>query len=98
MRKPPSFHELAELELNDAADFYNSKQAGLGAAFIHAVQQAVVQISELPESCIAVKGSARRKVLNRFPYNLIYSIALDRIRVLAIASQRRRPFYWRGRA
>jgi toxin ParE1/3/4 len=97
MRKHASFHELAELELNDAADFYNFKQAGLGPSFISEVQQAVLQIAEHPESCEIARGNARRKVLRRFPYNVIYSITSDRIRILAIASQRRRPFYWRRR-
>ena len=41
MRKHAPFHELAELELNDAADFYDSKEAGLGSAFVREVQQAV---------------------------------------------------------
>lgn len=97
MRKYISLHELAGLELNDAADFYNSKQPGLGRTFILSVQQAVLQISEYPESAKAVSGNARRKVLTQFPYNVIYSLTPDTIRILAIASQRRRPFYWQGR-
>ena len=98
MRKHAPFHELAELELNDAADFYDSKEAGLGSAFVREVQRAVHQIAEHPESCAIAKGNARRKVLNRFPYNVIYSITPDAVRILAVASQRRRPFYWRGRS
>ena len=98
MRKHAPFHELAELELTDAADFYDSKEAGLGSAFVREVQHAVHQIAEHPESCMIAKGNARRKVLNRFPYSVIYSITPDTVRILAVASQRRRPFYWRGRS
>jgi hypothetical protein len=29
-----SFHQLAERELNDAAQYYDREQPGLGAAFI----------------------------------------------------------------
>ncbi len=97
MSKRVSAHELAELELNEAADYYESKQTGLGSLFIRTVQQAVRQISRYPESAQIVRGKARRKVLTRFPYNIIYSVEADRIRILAIANQRRRPFYWRGR-
>lgn len=98
MSRHVSLHELAELELNDAADFYNSRQPGLGPSFILEVQKAVIQISEHPESAQIVRGTARRMTLRRFPYNVIYSLTADTIRILAIASQTRRPFYWRGRA
>jgi plasmid stabilization system protein ParE len=97
MTRRVSLHELAELELNDAADFYDSKQPGLSRSFILAVQQAVLQIKEYPESANVVRGNARRKVLWQFPYNVIYSLTPDTIRILAIASQNRRPFYWRDR-
>jgi hypothetical protein len=58
MRNRVSLHELAELELNDTADFYDSKQAGLGRSFILEVQQAVLQIKEHSESAEIVKGKA----------------------------------------
>ena len=97
MTKRVSLHELAELELNDAADFYDSKQPGLGRSFILEVQQAVLRIKEHPESANVLKGNARRKVLRQFPYNIICSLTPHTIRILAIASQKRRPFYWRDR-
>ena len=97
MTRSVSLHELAELELNQAADYYDSKQPGLGRSFILAIQQAVLQIKTHPQSANVVRGNARRKILRQFPYNVIYSLAPDTIRILAIASQRRRPFYWRGR-
>jgi hypothetical protein len=33
----------------------------------------------------------------RFPYAVLYSIKPDRIRVLAVMNQKRRPMYWVGR-
>jgi hypothetical protein len=33
----------------------------------------------------------------RFPYAVLYSIVGERIRVIAVAHDRRRPFYWSGR-
>jgi plasmid stabilization system protein ParE len=94
MSKTVSLHELAELELNDAADFYDSREAGLGSEFVREVQKAVRQLSEYPESAPLVKGDARVKVLRKFPYNIIYFVTPETIRLLAIASQSRRPFYW----
>ena len=97
MSKRVSTHELAEFELNHAADYYESREPGLGPTFVRTVQQAVQQLTQYPESAPIVRGNARRKVLTRFPYNIIYTVDADTIRILAIAPQRRRPLYWRGR-
>lgn len=97
MNKKVSFHELAEYELNDAAAFFEIKREGLGLRFLSTVEAAVSHIREHPEASPLIMQDVRRKVLKRFPYSVIYSIKPDRIRILAIANQRRRPFYWRGR-
>jgi hypothetical protein len=35
--------------------------------------------------------------IHRFPYSLVYRVQGGRIRVIAVAAQRRRPGFWRGR-
>ena len=97
MNKEVSFHEFAEFELNDAAVFFEIKREGLGLRFLSAVEAAAAHIREYPEASPVVMQDVRRKVLRTFPYSVIYSIKPDGIRILAIANQRRRPFYWRGR-
>ena len=97
MNKRISFHELAEFELNDAAIFFEIKREGLGLRFLSAVEAAVAYIREHPEASPVLLQDVRHKVLTRFPYSVIYSIKPDRIRILAVANQKRRPFYWRGR-
>ena len=92
-----SFHELAELELNDAAAFLEMEREGLGLRFLSAVEAAVSYIQEYPEASQIIIQDIRCKVLRRFPYSIMYSIKPDRIRILAVANQRRRPFYWRTR-
>jgi len=96
MNKRASFHELAELEMNDAAVFLEIEQVGLGLRFLSAVETAVAHIREYPEASPLIIQDIRRKVLKRFPYSILYSIKPDRIRILAVANQRRRPLYWRG--
>jgi len=97
MSKRVSFHELAEIELNDASFFFESKREGLGLRFLAAMEAAVTHIQEHPQASQVIISDIRRKVLRRFPYSIFYSIKPDRIRILAVASQKRRPFYWRGR-
>jgi hypothetical protein len=97
MNKGISFHELAELELNDAAIFFESETDGLGFRFLGTVEAAVEHIRQYPEASPIVDQEVRCKVLRRFPYSIMFSIKPDRIRILAVANQKRRPFYWRGR-
>lgn len=38
-----------------------------------------------------------RYVLDRFPYSVLYAVASDRVWVVAVAHQHRRPGYWQQR-
>ena len=92
-----SIHEIAELELNEAAQYYESKVKGLGFTFLVEVERAIEQIKNNPESSSRILKAVRRKLLRGFPYSIMYSNVEDTIRILAIAHQKRRPFYWRAR-
>ena len=97
MRRSPSFTPQARRELDEAADYYEAESPGLGLAFLSAIEEALEQILEYPESAPVSRGTVRRKGLRRFPYDLLYSIRPGSIRILAVMSQKRRPFYWWGR-
>ena len=92
-----SFHEAARRELDEATDFSAMERTSLGAAFVDAVERAVAHVREHPESCIVLRGRVRKMRVARFPYAVLYSIVSDQIRVIAVAHDRRRPFYWSGR-
>ena len=92
-----TFNELAERELNDAAQYYESEHPGLGAAFIAEVRRCTEALAEHPESGSVVLGAVRRRLCQRFPYGLLYTIAGNELRVLAVMNLRRRPGYWVGR-
>jgi toxin ParE1/3/4 len=66
-----SFHPLAERELNDAAQYYESKGACLGAAFLTEVQRCCDGIVEYPRAGLVMTGSVRRRLIRRFPYALL---------------------------
>jgi hypothetical protein len=93
-----SFHEIAEAELLEAAHYYEAEVEGLGKAFLVEVERAINQIQERPEASPFVLEIIRRKIVCRFPYSVMYSNIDNTIRILAIANQKRRPFYWRRRS
>ncbi len=95
--RPVRLHEDAEPELNDAADYYDRESPSLGSAFLDEVESGFDRIRAYPDAAAEVAGGIRKLVLARFPYALVYEIRDDVIRILAVAHQRKRPYYWRGR-
>ena len=92
-----TFTELAERELNDAAQYYELERPGLGIGFIAEVQRCTEAIQANPRAASVVRGTIRRQLCRRFPYGLLYSVAGEEIRILAVMHLRRRPGYWAGR-
>ena len=88
----------AQQELIDGAAFY-AERAGteLGLTFIDEFEHARDLLSNNPEIGAQWRGSTRRLLLRRFPYNVVYEIGPEEVRVIALAHQRRRPGYWVGR-
>ena len=96
MRKV-TLHEEADAEVNEAAKYYEEREPGLGLLFLAAVEEAVEKVLANPEAFQLVGDEIRRKIIGRFPYSLLYVIEPDRIRVIAVAHQKRRPGYWNHR-
>ncbi|MYM91126.1 type II toxin-antitoxin system RelE/ParE family toxin [Rugamonas sp. FT82W] len=84
-------------ELQDAADHY-ALQGGikLGADFVAEFERVANLLLTIPQLGSPAHG-ARRYFMSKFPYCVIYQVIPDEVRILAVAHQRRRPGYWRGR-
>jgi plasmid stabilization system protein ParE len=93
----PEFHRLAEHELNEAAQYYDLEEPGLGSSFLDEVDRCLQSIAAHPEAGAVLYGSIRRRLLRRFPYALLYKIKPSGIRILAVMNLKRRPMYWIGR-
>jgi toxin ParE1/3/4 len=93
-----TWHPLAKRELFESQDFYEDRAAGLGAAFLESVEAATAGIRRHPYSGSPVDAVLRRFRIVRFPYSLIYRVYEERVFILAVAHDKRRPSYWAGRA
>lgn len=91
--------EAAE-ELLEAARWYESRRPGLGVEFIGVVEAAMEAVAMAPLAAAVWSGSTRhrRRVMERFPYVLVYEVRPSAIEFVAIAHGRREPGYWLGRA
>ena len=81
----------------DAAAYYETRVPKLGTDFISTIEFAVSDLSEHPEKWPAIGKGIRKRILPRFPYNVLYKIDPDEIIIVAIMHQKRRPNYWINR-
>lgn len=102
MTLPIQFSAEAAAELDDAAIWYDEQRAGLGDEFLDVVSETLDTLASLPHSGVPVDDvpadlEVRRAPVARFPYHVGDIVLDDRVRVLAVAHDRRRPSYWAPR-
>ncbi|MCI0571818.1 MAG: type II toxin-antitoxin system RelE/ParE family toxin [Myxococcaceae bacterium] len=77
-----------------ATRFYDGEAPGLGEEFLAEVQRTFARLASTPELGAPTARGARRVLLHRFPYAVIYQIEPERVLVLAVGHQRRHPDFW----
>jgi plasmid stabilization system protein ParE len=91
------FLSPAEEEMTEAALFYEIASTGRGSDFLDDVQRAVNRLLDYPHSGEPIDSDFRRKLLQRFPFSLIYAIEATSIVIIAVAHHGREAEYWRSR-
>ena len=92
-----AFHAEAEAELNQAVDYYNARQPGLGREFAREVNTAIQNVIAYPNAWTPLSKRTKRCLVNRFPYGVIYQVTDRGIFIIAVMQLNRRPGYWRDR-
>jgi plasmid stabilization system protein ParE len=95
---PLDFHPAVRDEIDDAHDWYERRQPGLGGDFLDDVQRVLGDITANPARYGFADGDIREGLLTRFPYAVYYRVLPDHIRVLAVYHTSRNPSRWRTRA
>ena len=91
------FIPAAELELEEAAQWYEERREGLGLEFLTVVREKVFALMEAPDRWRLINGT-RRALLEGFPYAVVYrEFSDDELEIVAVAHLRRRPKYWANR-
>lgn len=92
-----TFHPAAEAELNEAIDYYESIQPGLGSELAEEVQQAIMRAVNYPQAWSFIRKPVRRSLVRRFPYGVLYVAQPHNIFILAVMNLHREPGYWASR-
>ena len=91
------FDPLAKKEYDDAYEYYEVQDKGLGEKLRSAVWAAISILERFAEIGEEVRPGIRTIFLRRFPYKLVYSVTDDTIYIMAVAHGHREPDYWSGR-
>ena len=93
-----SFHPGAEAEHFEAIAFFESRQLGLGAAYLTELEDLMANVIQAPHRYrIERKPNIRRVSLRRFPFKIIFRDVEGVVQILAVSHKRRRPDYWLDR-
>ena len=91
------FLEIAQSELEESIEHYNSESQGLGDQFLIEVLDALESIRQYPTAWSAFSQNTRRRQLHRFPYGIVYQVSETEIIIVAVMHLHREPLYWRNR-
>jgi hypothetical protein len=94
LREPAGVH--AFLERVDEGEADEDAPAGLGEALLAAVDDALMRIAESPPSFPRDRfdDRARRALVSRFPYAIVFVVHEADVRIVAFAHAKRLPGYW----
>jgi len=90
------FSAAAELEMEQAYDYFESQRPGLGDELAAEIETGVRQIAEHPMRWPQEAPGFRRYRLRRFKYKVIYRIKANQAEIVSVWHLSRRPGGWRA--
>ena len=97
LTRPIVFRSVAAAEIGDAVEWYAARNPELAADFLKVLDATIASVQENPLQFPKVHAEARRVLMPRFPYSIIFTVAADEIVVLACFHARRDPKRWSAR-
>lgn len=93
------FHIRVQTEVNEAVCWYEEQSAGLGDDFYSKFSDAVKAVIAHPEGFGFWSRSTtiRRAKLKRFPYDVLFEIRPDAVRIVCLRHEKRHPGFGMGR-
>lgn len=91
------FKPLVEIDIAEAAIWYNFQREGLGEEFLLALEAKFNEIQRNPYQFSIIYKNVRRAFPNRFPYGIFFITEENNIYILAVVHTSRNPKTWKKR-
>jgi toxin ParE1/3/4 len=97
MNKHVIIEPEAEADIAQAHDWYEQRREGLGEDFLLCIEAALHVIAERPKSFPLIRKTARRVLIHRFPYAVLFVDRQEYIAVVGVFHSSRNPKTWKKR-
>lgn len=97
MSLPVVLRRAADRDVQDARDWYEGQQPGLGRRFASRVADVLDLLGRMPELFGEVGYGVRAATVRRFPHVIYYRVHADRIEVIAVLHGHQDPSAWQSR-
>jgi hypothetical protein len=84
----------AELDVFEAAAWYERERTGLGVAFVQTIRRVFSRIERAPLQFPLVTTDVRRAILGRFPFGIFFFVEERASTVIAVMHLHRHPRAW----
>ena len=91
------FVPIARREFDDARDWYEQRQKGLGQRFEAVVHAKLLSIREHPELYAVSHNGLREASVGKFPYTIYFRVDIDEIIIASVFHNSRNPEVWQSR-
>lgn len=78
-------------EAQEAYDYYEKQQEGLGERFRLELEKSINHLTVNPKLYRKIKKEIRQKLLYKFPFVIVYEIMTESIIIYAVFHQKRNP-------
>lgn len=89
--------EQAQIEIQDALNYYKELSPELSDDLLAKFRLAVSEISLHPNLFQPIRGEYRKINLERFPYKIVFRVDNNALTLVALAHHKRKAFYWKNR-
>ena len=97
MKKEIHFHPEVAQEIKSSYDWYESKVNGLGKKFLDELESGFLSIQTFPNIWANFQYGFKRYLLGNFPFSILYKEAPEKIIIIAVMHNSRKPNYWMER-
>ncbi len=87
----------ARRDIDDAREWYELQQPGVGREFLDEAQATLIRVRDNPEGYATGRLGVRQALLSRFPYVVYFRVDPTVVVVIAVIHTSRHPRAWRSR-
>lgn len=97
MNLPLVLRDAAQADFDEAFDYYEDRQPGLGVAFAERLQECLDRVAAQPQWHGLVFADVRQAMVKKFPFVVCYRLHSMRIEVIAVMHTSRDASHWHDR-